>query len=198
MKLKICGLMSLEDIECVNQADVDYAGFVFARGHRQELSFSAAKRLKHKLSSRIQTVGVFIDEPFDFIKSLADGGIIDACQFHGQAEYKMAVPTFRGFPVKNKDSIQPTACDFVIFDAPGHWNGAVGSTGGTFDWRLVADYHEKPFFLAGGIHTGNIQEAMALNPYGIDISSGAEQNGKKSLTKILEVAYACKQYRKTK
>jgi phosphoribosylanthranilate isomerase len=61
-----------------------------------------------------------------------------------------------------------------------------------FNWRLIEGYCEKPFFLAGGINISNIRKAMALNPYCIDISSGVEENGAKSLNKIMEVAYECK------
>lgn len=42
----------------------------------------------------------------------------------------------------------------------------------------------KPWFLAGGIGTDNIKEAMALKPYGIDVSSKVETDGYKDREKV--------------
>ena len=192
MKLKICGLTSHTDIDYVNQARVDYAGFVFASGHRQEISKNMALAFKKQLDPKIMAVGVFVDEPLSLILDIVNSGCIDAVQLHGKAEYPLPVPTLRGMVMRDKSDILATACDYVIFD--GHWNGAVGSSGGSFDWRLIADYQDKPFFLAGGIHINNIYQAFTFKPYGIDISSGVEENGKKSLVKILEVSHACKNH----
>jgi phosphoribosylanthranilate isomerase len=46
---------------------------------------------------------------------------------------------------------------------------------------------EKPWFLAGGIGLDNIEEAMAFNPYALDISSGAETDGIKDREKIVQL-----------
>ena len=189
MKIKICGLRTLRDIGFVNAAGVDFAGFVFT-AHRQQIGVETARALKAALSPKIKSVGVFIDEPGDFIRNIVDEGIIDLVQFHGAREYEMPCPTIKAFRMRTKADIKPTGCDFVLFDA--FSRGTRGSTGGMFNWRLIKDYHEKPFFLAGGIDISNIRAAMELDPFCIDISSGVEENGEKSLEKIMEVAYECK------
>ena len=48
MKIKICGLSRLEDIEAVNLYHPDYIGFVFAKSRRQ-VSDSQARLLKNHL-----------------------------------------------------------------------------------------------------------------------------------------------------
>jgi len=189
MKLKICGLMTLQDIDFVNKAGVDYAGFVFT-SHHQQISVETARMLKAALEPNIKAVGVFVDESYDKIKSIVDEGIIDLVQFHGDDEYVLPCPTIKAFRMRTTMDVKPTACDFVLFDS--FSKGTRGSTGGMFNWRLIEGYHEKPFFLAGGINITNIRAAMELNPYCIDISSGVEENGEKSLRKIMEVAYECK------
>jgi len=189
MKLKICGLKTLHDVECVNKAEVDYAGFVFA-SHRQQISVKTARTLKSALNPRIKAVGVFVDEPYDFIKSIVDEGIIDLVQYHGDSEYKVPCPAIKAFRMRTLADIKPTGCEFVLFDS--FRRGTRGSTGGMFNWRLIEGYCEKPFFLAGGIDISNIRRAMELNPYCIDISSGVEENGEKSLKMTQEVAYECK------
>ena len=189
MKLKICGLKTLQDIDCVNRAGVDFAGFVFTP-HRQQIGVETARMLKNALDPGIKAVGVFINEPYDYIKGIVSEGIVDMVQFHGGCEYAMPCPTIKAYRMRAKADIVRTNCDFVLFDA--FRKGTRGSTGGMFDWRLIEGYREKPFFLAGGIDMTNIRKAMGMGPYCIDISSGVEENGEKSLKKIMEVAYECK------
>ena len=61
-------------------------------------------------------------------------------------------------------------------------------SGEPFDWGLLNPLEiDKPWFLAGGINLDNIGQAMAVNPFGIDISSGAETDGVKDREKILQL-----------
>ena len=61
-------------------------------------------------------------------------------------------------------------------------------SGKAFDWGLLNSLNiDKPWFLAGGINLDNIKQAMAINPFGIDISSGAETDGVKDREKILQL-----------
>ena len=46
---------------------------------------------------------------------------------------------------------------------------------------------DKPFFLAGGINSGNLDDAIKINAYAIDVSSGVETNGIKDPNKIKEI-----------
>jgi phosphoribosylanthranilate isomerase len=188
MKLKICGIKTLHDVDYVNKAGIDYAGFVFAHS-RNQISVETARTLKAALNSEIKVVGVFVDESYEFIRKLVDEGIIDLVQFHGGFEYEMPCQTIRAFRMRTLEDIKTTACDFVLFDS--YSKVAYGSTGERFDWQIIKGYTEKPFFLAGGIGITNIQQAVELNPYCIDVSSGAEENGQKSFKKIVELAYEC-------
>ena len=69
--------------------------------------------------------------------------------------------------------------DYALFD-----NANPGS-GMTFDWSTIKK--DKPFFLAGGIDINNIDLALKLNPYAIDLSSSVETNGYKDEEKIKEI-----------
>jgi phosphoribosylanthranilate isomerase len=185
MKLKICGLKTPYDIDCVNRAGADYAGFVFAQS-RHRIDPETALTLKKELNPAIIAVGVFVDESCEFIMDLVERGVIDMVQFHGDCEYETPCPSIRAFRMSSPADIKPTRCDYVLFDS--YKKGERGSTGGVFDWRLIDGYREKPFFIAGGINISNIRAAMKLNPYCVDISSGAEENGEKSFDKIARLA----------
>lgn len=84
-RLKICGLSRPCDIEWVNDAGVDFAGFVFARSRRQ-VSPEQAKQLHSMLKKEIPAVGVFVNETIETIVGLVEDGVIDWVQLHGQED----------------------------------------------------------------------------------------------------------------
>ena len=82
MKIKICGLFRSEDIDYVNEACPDYAGFVFAES-RRKVSPEKAEGLRQKLKPGITPVGVFVNAPIAEIAALYRNGIIEIAQLHG-------------------------------------------------------------------------------------------------------------------
>ena len=193
MKIKICGLKRNEDIEYVNEALPDYIGFVFSKSRRQ-VTLQQAYDLKRDLNSRIKSVGVFVNEPQDMIAELAKNGIIDLAQLHGN-EDNVYISTLRektdgkvkiikAISISNEfsiDQINEIDADFFLLD-----NGS-GGTGKAFDYSLIKNKVSDRIFLAGGINAGNIKNAVSLNPYCIDVSSGAESDGIKDREKIIKL-----------
>lgn len=189
MKIKICGLFRDCDIDYVNEAKPDFAGFVFAKSHRQ-VSEETVQKLKNKLDKNILSVGVFVNEDINKIKEICHANIIDFVQLHGDEddnyinELKKVCDKkiIKAIKVKSgEDIIRWRNCqaDCLMFDA--------GMGGGkTFDWNLLKDFI-RPYFLAGGINIENVDEAIKLNPYCIDVSSGVETNKVKDKDKILNI-----------
>ena len=64
----------------------------------------------------------------------------------------------------------------------------LGGTGRIHDWDIsqkIVGSVDIPVFLAGGIHSGNIQTAIrAVKPYGIDLCSGVRTNGQLDSAKL--------------
>ena len=87
MKIKICGLFRDCDIDFVNEAKPDFAGFVFAKSHRQ-VSIETAQKLKNKLDKNILSVGVFVNENINKIAEICNKNIIDLVQLHGDEDDK--------------------------------------------------------------------------------------------------------------
>lgn len=194
-RIKICGLFRDEDIEAVNLARPDYAGFVFAASRRQ-VTAEQAGRLSRRLSADITAVGVFVNPELEQVTTLCRAGIISFVQLHGQETdvFVAKVKQVCGCPVikairMDEDNIdadndlitwQSSAADYLLLDS------GSGGTGLTFDWQQIPRL-TKLFFLAGGIDTGNLACALAVNPYCIDVSSGVETNGYKDRGKILQL-----------
>jgi len=191
MKIKICGLFRAEDIYFVNQAMPDYVGFVFAKSRRQ-VSVELAEQFRDKLNKGIIPVGVFVDEPVDKVALLLEKGIIEMAQLHGSEDEEYisklkaltCKPIIKAVSVRTKEDIikaQRSIADFLLLDQ------GKGGTGATFDWRLI-EKTTRPFFLAGGLNLGNIEEALEkVNPYAVDLSSGVESDGIKDEAKIMEI-----------
>ncbi|WP_069999591.1 phosphoribosylanthranilate isomerase [Cellulosilyticum sp. I15G10I2] len=198
-KIKICGLSREADICAVNEYLPDYIGFVFAKSKRQ-LSINQAKPLKKLLNPKIQAVGVFVNEPIESLISFEKEQVIDMVQLHGDEdeEYirilktKIKLPIIKAIRVKDKlDIKQAFAADFVLFDK--YVKDVYGGAGESFDWRMIEDVR-IPYFLAGGIHLDNIQEALKRAPYAIDISSGVETDGVKDREKIFKIMGIIKEH----
>ncbi len=193
VKIKICGLRRLEDIEIVNKYKPDYIGFVFADSKRQ-VSHELASQLKANLSSDIVSVGVFVDADYSEILSLYDNGVIEIAQLHGleSEDYikYLKENTNDGLKIikaiemsENEDlsEYDDSAADYLLLDS------GKGS-GKTFDWHLIRSDLKKEFFLAGGINSDNVIEAVEqFNPFAIDLSSSLETDGYKDENKIKEI-----------
>ena len=81
-------------------------------------------------------------------------------------------------------SAAASSADLVVLD-----NGA--GTGQVFDWSLLKGF-PRPYLLAGGLTPDNLPQAAALGPFGVDLSSGVETDGKKDEAKILAAVAAAR------
>lgn len=189
MKIKICGLFQSDDIDYVNEAKPDYIGFVFAKSKRQ-VDLHQAQLLKARLDSQIKTVGVFVNSSIGEIVELVDKKIIDVIQLHGdesnlyikQLKRYIDVPIIKAIKVKQASDLDNLNydVDYYLLD------NKISGSGESFDWSVIKDL-DKPFFLAGGIDLNNIEKAIQIKCFGLDVSSGAETNGIKDRNKIIEI-----------
>lgn len=206
-KIKLCGMMKPCDIEYANRVKPDFVGFIFANT-RRKISPAQAKQFRETLNVEIPAVGVFVNEDIPVIASLVQDGCIDMIQLHGEedADYIRClrevcdVPVIKAVKVQTVEQIRQAAAlpvDYLLLDT--YRKGVLGGTGEAFDWELLreakaaagdtaeGELFGKPYFLAGGLHAGNLREAAALGSYGLDVSSGIETDGSKDFTKMVEV-----------
>ncbi len=196
VKVKICGIRRMEDIEIVNRYKPDYIGFVFADSKRR-VSHDLAYELKLNLDSDIISVGVFVDASLNEILKLFDEGVIEMAQLHGSEseEYILTLKEKTNSELKIIKAIEMSEdvdlleynnsrADYLLLDS------GKGS-GKTFDWSLIESDLNKEFFLAGGLDISNINDAInEFDPYAIDLSSSLEVDGFKDESKIKELMEA--------
>jgi phosphoribosylanthranilate isomerase len=192
-KIKICGITRAEDVRAVNRALPDYTGFVFAAGRRR-VSRDQAQHLRQMLNPRLIPAGVFANEPLSEIAELFENGVISIAQLHGgEDESYIRELKFRNIPVIQvirfgRGDKPSQLADFHLFDSPS------GGSGERFDWT-AREQTGKPWFLAGGIGAANLESALALNPYAVDVSSAVETNGLKDPDKIFDLVKCVRYYR---
>jgi len=80
--------------------------------------------------------------------------------------------------------------DAILLDS-GNPKAAIktlGGTGNTHNWNISRELIKAvsvPVFLAGGLHAGNVREAIqTAQPFGVDICSGVRTNGKLDAEKL--------------
>lgn len=198
-KIKLCGLTGEEDIIAVNALQPDYAGFVFAPKSKRLLTKEKAKVLREQLQKEIQTVGVFQNNPLEEVVELVQTGIISVVQLHG-AETNGYLQSLReqvdcviiqavGInALEDIEKANTSIADFVLLDKPG------GGTGETFPHSLL-EHMKREYFLAGGLGAENVEGLVkTYHPYGVDVSSKIETEGKKDPEKMkafVELVRAC-------
>ena len=190
-KIKICGLRRLRDIEDVNAARPDFAGFVVeVPGSRRSGDKRELRELAGRLEEGILSVGVFVNAPPELVAELLEEGTLDLAQLHGQedeiymAELRRLTekPLIQAFSIQTgQDAEQAleSRADYLLLDQ------GRGGTGQTFDWSLLPEIN-RPFFLAGGLGEENLERAIRqVRPWAVDLSSSLETDGQKDPEKIL-------------
>ncbi|KIA88684.1 phosphoribosylanthranilate isomerase [Kaistella jeonii] len=201
MKLKVCGLTKLNQIEELISLNTNFLGFIFyeksPRYVLNSLTLKEIKSVKHH-----GKVGVFVNETIEQILEISAKTELNFIQLHGDEsdefiselrkklshEIKI-IKVFRiGTELENlKFKIQnlKSEVDYILFDTD---SKSFGGTGKSFDWQILNDLEiNKPYFLSGGISEENIENIKFLNqkPFVLDINSKFEIDpGNKDLEKI--------------
>lgn len=187
------------DIDFVNKYKPDYIGFVFStkpNRFRRQITPQQAQILKNRLDKNIKSVGVFVNEPVEFIAELCNNNTVDVVQLHGDEneDYITSLKRLIDKPISKAVRVQSAeqileaeklSCDYLLLDA--YKKNIYGGTGEMFNWDIIPKL-KKPFFLAGGLSAENLKNAVnTVNPYCVDLSSGVETDGFKDESKIKAV-----------
>ncbi len=185
-RIKICGITNFDDARSAINMGVDAIGFVFAESPRQ-ISPEIAGNIIDRLPPIISRVGVFVDKPVEEVVEIALKCHLTYVQLHGNEsiEYmnQLMYPAVKSFRIKDESDLEKVIkyqSKYVLLDS--YVADQPGGTGETFDWAVAN--RAKAFshvILSGGLNPENITDALdAVQPYGVDVSSGIEASpGKK-------------------
>jgi phosphoribosylanthranilate isomerase len=177
MFVKICGVTRDADAIAAAEMGADAIGFIFWPGSPRFVDPYRARTIAAALPRLVRTVGVFVDQPTEYIAAVANLVRLSAVQLHGdempRAVAAVGRPTIKSIRLGANLSEWPSNVTLLV-DA--HDPVKKGGTGTQVDWNVAAAIAaQRPVLLAGGLTPGNIADAIArVRPFGVDVSSGVE------------------------
>lgn len=192
LKVKICGITSVEDAVMAANSGADAIGMVFfERSPRHISDFGLAKEIAQSVGPFVSVVALVVDKPETEIDALLARVPINCLQFHGDesADYceRFHHPFIKALRMKPGLDIAKSIKNYesargILLDT--YVKGVPGGTGETFNWERVPS-GQRNIILAGGLNPQNIAHAVATtSPYAVDVSGGVESTpGKKDRTK---------------
>ncbi|AVO44224.1 phosphoribosylanthranilate isomerase [Phreatobacter cathodiphilus] len=200
--VKICGVTTPDAIDAAVSAGADMIGLVFFPRSPRHLSLATARSLAERAAGRARIVALTVDATDEDLETIVSGLAPDVLQLHGgeSPERVAAIRSAFGRPVMKAVGVAgetdlaavdayAVVSDMLLVDAkpPKTTEALPGGNGLTFDWRLVAGLDPgRPVMLSGGLHSGNVAEAVRLTRLsGVDVSSGVESTpGRKDPDRI--------------
>jgi len=196
MKVKICGITTLQDALLAESLGADYLGFIFHGESPRYIAPELAAEIIKNLT-RAQAIGVFVDHRPSEIMAIAKQANLFGVQVYSYCCEQLPSTLLRIQALRIRDAhdlsaIKRYPADNYLLDR--YHDQHYGGTGERFDWQLLP-VNRQSIFLAGGINPNNVKEACALKPYAIDVSSGVESSpGRKDemkLRKLFEEIASC-------
>lgn len=183
-RIKCCGMTRVEDARLAAQLGADAIGVVLTARSRRRVSPEQARAIVAAMPPFVTTVALLMDDNAAFVREVVETVRPDLLQFHGAETdawcaqfgrpYLKAVAMGEGVAALGQLGSYPGAAALLL---DGHGLGEAGGSGKVFDWSLMPASMAQPLMLAGGLHAGNVGEAIRLaRPWAVDVASGIESS----------------------
>jgi phosphoribosylanthranilate isomerase len=173
MKLKVCGMTELKQLQTLQELEVDFAGLIFYEGSKRFVGNKLNGQESEIRNLKIKKVGVFVNAALnDIEKAINDYGL-SYIQLHGDegfefcSEVKKIIPVIKAIRINQETDLLgelekfENACDYFLFDTD---SKQYGGTGKKFNWKILHSAKiNKPFFLSGGIGLQDVEEVKAFH-----------------------------------
>jgi phosphoribosylanthranilate isomerase len=180
-RIKVCGITRSEDLQAAVRAGADAIGLVFYPPSPRCLSLEKARALAAEVPPFVTPVALFVNAEAATVREVLERVRPAMLQFHG--EESPAFCAQFGVPYLKACRMKP-GVDLLEYLRP--FAGAAGwlldshvaeygGVGESFDWSLIPAERSHPIVLSGGLHSGNVREAVRrVRPWAVDVSSGVE------------------------
>jgi phosphoribosylanthranilate isomerase len=197
LKVKVCGITSYEDAMLALDLGADALGFNFFPQSPRYIDPRQAHSIIGRLPPFAAGVGLFVnvDSP-EILAQTARVAGVQILQLHGDetpdycralSEWILIKALRVGSALLPRTIAEEYPVRALLLDARDEI--LYGGTGKSFDWSLAMGIgRTRPLILAGGLHAGNVSEAIRMvRPYGVDVCSGVEMGpGIKDPAKLAE------------
>lgn len=206
IKVKICGLTNVDDAEMAVAAGADFVGLVFAESSPRKIGLDDALHVVDTIGNTASKVGVFQNQPVEFVNSTACKLNLDFIQLHGyeSVDYmsKCIRPVIKAFQytssyyrfanhvhgISKETLLSAKSARFFLLDLEKRSSTSSFNFDQMECLTRLAEYiapirdQIPPIFLAGQLNTQNVEAACRIiKPYAVDVASGVEcATGKKS------------------
>ncbi|MBB5209843.1 phosphoribosylanthranilate isomerase [Microbulbifer hydrolyticus] len=201
MRVKICGITSVEDARLAVEAGADALGLVFYPPSPRNVSPQQAAEIARAVSPFAVLTGLFVDAHPAQVEAVLDQVPLNLLQFHGNENAPYCRQFHRPYikALRMKPELDPLEAMAAFPDARGilldaYRKGVPGGTGDTFDWQRVPQGSGRQIVLAGGLNPQNVAAAIAeAQPDAVDVSGGVEAApGRKDAAKVHEFIRAAR------
>lgn len=193
VRVKICGITSLEQAQMVQMAGADALGLVIYEKSSRYVDVEKAAEIRAVIKPPAQAVALLVNASEHLVTQVIDQVKPDFLQFHGDESpefcHQFNYPFIRAVRMRPGLDIDAEVAAYqaqggFLFDA---WSDDLyGGTGHSFDWSRLPTSRDYPLILAGGLTPANVAEAVTLiKPNMVDVSGGVESApGVKDKTKV--------------
>ena len=195
--IKICGIKDLNILnQLIELEAIDFIGFIFFEKSPRNVSNNFLNIVNGINLKNKRAVCVYVDASQEFIQQTSSNFQNPILQFHGNESNDFCKSFIKDFwkviRVKDSNSINIVSdypdASAILFE--NYTKGLYGGTGSVFDWSLLKNINknDKKIIISGGINIENVDNAISVNPWCIDINSGVETSpGVKDLDLIKQV-----------
>ncbi len=161
MRIKVCGMTQIDQVHVLEEAGIDFAGFIFYHKSPRYVVGKIQPEDLAKSRLKINKVGVFVNASYDEVMQYVEEYGLYMVQLHGDESPRFCeklseqVPVIKAFRIKEGDNIDwkvreySQVTDLYLFDTD--WAN-YGGSGKKFNWNILeAAEIYKPFLLSGGI-----------------------------------------------